>query len=83
MIFFYKNFNFNNVFKDITLWSEWSNCSLTCGSGVRTRSRKCRQNCDGVSTHDLLDTKTCNDFICAGELNFFQNDDQMKTFICF
>ena len=46
------------------MWSEWSNCSKTCGSGERKRTRNCQQNCDGVSSYDLLETKTCNDFIC-------------------
>ena len=51
-------------FKDITLWTEWSICSLTCGTGEQTRTRNCSLNCDGVSSYELFETKTCNDFIC-------------------
>ncbi|KYQ51466.1 hypothetical protein ALC60_09464, partial [Trachymyrmex zeteki] len=38
-------------------WTEWSECSATCGVGVRTRTRECLgpENCDGPR----LDKEVC------------------------
>ena len=57
-------FKFFSVF---SLWNEWSDCSLTCDFGQKTRTRICQQNCDGVSSDDLSETKSCNEFMCSGE----------------
>ena len=59
--------NRNNVFVDLSLWTEWSKCSLTCGLGEQTRTRKCEQNCNGISSDHLSETKSCIDANCPGE----------------
>ena len=56
-------------FLDFSGWSEWSKCSLTCGSGEQTRTRRCEQNCDGVPSDNLTETKSCNDVKCPGEIS--------------
>ena len=45
-------------------WSDWSSCSVTCGSGDQTRSRTCDQNCASVSSGDLVESQSCNDAGC-------------------
>ena len=56
-----------NLFSVFLLWSEWSTCSLTCGSGEQMRTRECDQNCDGVQIDDLKETQSCNNGDCQGK----------------
>ena len=58
----YRIFLFLLVF---SLWSEWSSCSMSCGSGQQTRTRSCDQGC---SNDDLLETQSCNDVACPGKV---------------
>ena len=56
------------IFLSVLLpWSEWSTCSLTCGSGEQTRTRTCDENCDDVQTDDLTETQNCNTDDCPGK----------------
>jgi hypothetical protein len=42
-------------------WSSWSSCSVSCGGGLKHRSRTCSGNsCSG----DSRDSETCNDQAC-------------------
>jgi hypothetical protein len=53
-----------------TTWSGWATCSLTCGSGQKTRTRMK----DGPyhngnpCTGDTIDTLNCNEFSCPQDL---------------
>ena len=69
LILFLRKSNSNlNLFIAISFWSEWSDCSLTCDFGQKTRTRICQQNCDGVSIDDLSETKSCyEELLCPGE----------------
>jgi len=50
----------------LTNWSGWSACSLSCGGGQRTRSRSCLAGCDKLCQHGsgLLQTQACNEQAC-------------------
>ncbi|XP_039266278.2 uncharacterized protein LOC120341783 isoform X1 [Styela clava] len=49
-------------------WTSWSECSTTCGNGIKTATRDCMtgkktsKNCEGNSTK----TQTCNTEDCEG-----------------
>ena len=75
-------------------WSDWSLCSVTCGSGVITRTRDCThpsplfggQNCSGEDT----ETQPCNRTTCPCEsvgaglmltLNYFKFHIQTKLHV--
>jgi len=55
---------------EFSRWGFWSDCSLTCGGGVQTRTRTCTnpppqgygEDCDGP----LQETRACNDKPCPG-----------------
>ena len=59
---------------NFTDWSDWSNCSVTCGSGIRNRTRNCTnpaprgtgKNCTGNRT----EIEKCNTKDCPGEFNY-------------
>ena len=37
---------------------------MTCGGGVKTRTRSCDRKCDNVINDDLTQTTSCNDHDC-------------------
>lgn len=53
-----------------TTWSEWSECSATCGNATKTRYRECEgqlsggKDCEGVAR----ETMTCIAVACSGEI---------------
>lgn len=52
-------------------WDAWSDCSVSCGGGVRTRKRSCTEpppenggdDCVGIN----IQSDTCNPFMCPGK----------------
>ena len=62
------------VHGNFTVWSGWSNCSVTCGSGFKYRTRNCTNpapenggnNCNGEHTN----TTDCSVGYCPGEFKY-------------
>ena len=44
-------------------WSDWSNCSVTCGNGSRSRERYCQGPGDCIGEHN--ETDICNEIECG------------------
>ena len=49
-------------------WSDWGNCSLSCGGGIQSRSRTCSNPAPSGSGADCVginsDTQSCNTQTC-------------------
>ncbi|XP_069104021.1 coadhesin-like isoform X2 [Argopecten irradians] len=46
------------------MWSEWNDCSKTCGEGVSTRTRPCDDSAGGECIGADTETQTCQDLKC-------------------
>ena len=44
-------------------WSEWSECTVSCGGGVQNSQRVCDGTCDGPTTR----SQACNQYECPGQ----------------
>ena len=60
-----RKLNIYTVPSQFSTWTDWSDCSSTCGGGEMTRSRTCQAGCFSF-TEDLLQTQVCNEVTCPG-----------------
>eukprot|EP01128_Nolandella_sp_AFSM9_P002256 TRINITY_DN1263_c0_g1_i2.p1 TRINITY_DN1263_c0_g1~~TRINITY_DN1263_c0_g1_i2.p1 ORF type:complete len:1221 (-),score=195.21 TRINITY_DN1263_c0_g1_i2:230-3892(-) len=51
---------------EVSEWTEWTDCSLSCGGGSRDRERSVTSPTAGTGAEcpPLQDSETCNDFVC-------------------
>ncbi|XP_014769815.1 SCO-spondin [Octopus bimaculoides] len=54
---------------NITQWSPWSPCSVTCGLGRKVRERTIIENLKEDCPTNLMDTEECNEMDCDCEEN--------------
>ncbi|XP_062599842.1 coadhesin-like, partial [Saccostrea cucullata] len=68
-------------------WTDWSSCSVTCGSGQETRTRTCNRpaplyggrSCDG----NVTEMRSCNQSVCSYVCKDSSPDCQTyKTMFC-
>ena len=65
---------FSAIDGNYTKWSEWSECSVTCGRGSQTRTRNCTEpqyggkNCSELG--QASETQECNTDACGEFLLF-------------
>ena len=68
-------FYFHSVSGGYSGWTQWSQCSTTCGAGEKTRERTCNNpppehggpNCLAQNLGDASETSVCNEGICPSE----------------
>ncbi|EDW60568.1 spondin-1 [Drosophila virilis] len=58
---------------ELTMWSDWSPCSKTCGRGISTRTRDyynplARSRCQTVMRLPLEETRQCSGADCGGTI---------------
>uniref|UniRef100_A0AC35TW99 Peptidase M12B domain-containing protein n=1 Tax=Rhabditophanes sp. KR3021 TaxID=114890 RepID=A0AC35TW99_9BILA len=51
-------------------WQEWTPCSVTCGGGIKQRTRNCKPDKDCNSSGLSFDLTTCNEQSCEGTNNW-------------
>lgn len=70
LMFMKDTFYMTGIDGNWTSWSSWTPCSVTCGTGIETRTRNCSnptpenggQACSGQG----IDTRQCNNTACTG-----------------
>ena len=48
----------------LTSWNDWASCSVTCGEGLRIRTRECNQGCTDVPADNLRQEEICHEIDC-------------------
>mmetsp|Transcript_9563 Transcript_9563/g.17110 ORF Transcript_9563/g.17110 Transcript_9563/m.17110 type:complete len:1334 (+) Transcript_9563:115-4116(+) len=58
----------------LSAWESWTSCSLTCGVGTRSRSRKeiVVAAWGGLACEELLESKQCQEATCESECSWSQ-----------
>ena len=70
LLVIYKNY-FHLVDGGWTEFSDWSDCTATCGGGTEIRTRTCSNptpaNGGAECTGSDVETQTCGDVVCPGK----------------
>ena len=63
------NINFSPVDCQVGVWTQWSECSATCGNGIETRNRNVTTQTvnEGKECPHLNESRACNTNPCTGK----------------
>ena len=63
-------------------WTSWSECSKSCGGGVKTRSRSCTNPSPSATGEDCMhlgmneELASCNNEACGGGKDLLNNSTE-------
>ena len=60
-----------------TPWTEWSQCSASCGSGSRLRTRTCSGD-SSLCVGEVAEAETCKTTDCQGNIFFYGTHREKK-----
>lgn len=67
------------VAADWSLWGDWTECSVACGSGMRSRTRNCLRP-DGECAGENIEFQQCDGRICEARAQMEEEEEEDNVF---